>query len=195
MTVLLLFLLFVLDGAQDAAPTRVILKEAVLPIPVEQAWALWADGKGATSYGVPQAANIELKPGGKYEIFFNKEAPEGERGSEGCNVLSFIPHRMLAFTWNAPPSIPTLRKEDVRTEVDVFFEKVPEGTKVRLVQHGLGVGKDWDTYGDYFDRAWGLVLSVQKDWAAKQPNPTAPAPLEFQSLFTDGAVEVAYTRY
>src|SRR5712672_923199 len=85
-----------------AAPTRVIVKEAVLPVPVAQAWALWADSSGAASYGVPQAADIELRPGGKYEIYFNKNAPEGERGSEGCKVLSFIPQRMLAFTWNAP---------------------------------------------------------------------------------------------
>jgi uncharacterized protein YndB with AHSA1/START domain len=175
--------------------TKSIVKEAVLPIPVEQAYRLWADPKGATSYGVPQAAEIEPRPGGKYVIFFNKEAPEGERGSEGCTVLSAIPNRMISFTWNAPPSLAELRKANVRTQVNVLFDKVPEGTKVRLVQHGLGVGKEWDQYYDYFDKAWGLVLSVQKDWAAKQPKSDEPARPEFDGYFTDGAVEVAYTRY
>jgi len=181
---------------QDSTtPTRAIVKEQVLPVPVEQAWALWADAKGATSYGVPQAANIELTPGGKYEIFFNKQAPEGERGSEDCNVLSFIPKRMIAFTWNAPPSLVELRKANVRTEVDVVFDPVPGGTKVRLVQHGLGVGKEWDKYGEYFDKAWGVVFGAQQQWAAKQPKPSASAKPEFDGYYTDGAVEVSYTRY
>jgi uncharacterized protein YndB with AHSA1/START domain len=178
-----------------ATPTKASVKEVILPIPVEQAWALWADSNGATSYGVPQGANIELRPGGKYEIYFDKNAPEGERGSEGCQVLSFNPYRMISFTWNAPPTLTQLRKANARTQVNVFFDKVPEGTKVRLVQHGLGIGKEWDQYYDYFDKAWTMVLGVQRDWAGKQPK-SPPSPLtDYQSLYTDGAVEVSYTRY
>jgi uncharacterized protein YndB with AHSA1/START domain len=175
-------LVFCLIAQNAAAPTKSIVKEVVLPLPIEQAWALWADSKGATSYGIPQVANIELFPGGKYEIFFNKDAPEGERGSEGCNVLSVNPYHMISFTWNAPPTLAELRKADVRTQVNVFFEKSPYGTRVRLVQHGLGVGKEWDKYHEYFDKAWGLVLSVQKDWASKQPKVAPTSAADFQSL-------------
>lgn len=67
-------------------------------------------------WGVPHA-DIELKPGGKYEIFFSKSVPEGQRGSEGCTILAHAPDVMLAFTWNAPPSIPTLREAGAQTQV------------------------------------------------------------------------------
>ena len=32
---------------------------------------------------------------------------EGQRGTEGCRVLSYVPGEMFAFEWNFPPSIPT----------------------------------------------------------------------------------------
>ena len=66
-------LAFCLFLQNPATPTKAIVKEVVLPIPPEKAWTLWADSQGATSYGVPQGANIELVPGGKYEIYFSKD--------------------------------------------------------------------------------------------------------------------------
>jgi uncharacterized protein YndB with AHSA1/START domain len=109
-------------------------------------------------------------------------------------VISFVPQRMIAFTWNAPPSLAELRKANARTQVNVFFQRTPEGTKVRLVQHGLGVGKEWDKYGDYFDRAWGVVLNAQREWAVKQPKSVGDQP-RLDGYYTDGAVEVSYRRY
>jgi uncharacterized protein YndB with AHSA1/START domain len=192
----MLLAILILVAQFPSQPTRTITKEVILPIPVEKAWALWSDSKGVTSYGVAQSAEVELAIGGKYEWHFSKDAPAGERGSEGCTVLSFAKPRMIAFTWNTPPSIPELRKANARTEVDVFFDRIPGGTKVRLVQHGLGVGKEWDKYGDYFDTAWTSVLAKQKEWAENQPKDASEkSSSEFENYHNDGAVEVAYTRY
>lgn len=189
-------LLSVALSQSPSQPTRTIVKEVTLPVSIDTAWRLWSDPKGVTSYGLAEAADVELKLGGKYEWHFSKDAPAGERGSEGCTVLSYAVPRMIAFTWNAPPSIPELRKSGAMTEVDVLLDPVPGGTKVRLIQHGLGVGPDWDKYGDYFDKAWTSVLAKQKDWASKQSNDSAgKSAYAFEDFQNDGAVEVAYTRY
>lgn len=92
------------------------------------------------------------------------DAPEGSRGSEGCTVLSYLPMKMLAFTWNAPPSIPTLREAEARTQVVLQFTETGNGdVKVSLSQLGFGKGEDWDKYYDYFSRAWPRVLDRQKN--------------------------------
>ena len=73
--------------------------------------------------------------------------------------------KMLAFTWNAPPSIPTLREAKALTQVVLQFRETGDGAvKISLSQLGFGKGEDWDKYYDYFSRAWQRVLDRQKDY-------------------------------
>jgi uncharacterized protein YndB with AHSA1/START domain len=105
-------------------------------------------------------ARIELEPGGAYELYFNPEGAPGQRGGEGCKVLSFVPMEMLSFEWNFPPKIPALRDSGAKTWVVVqLFDAGPGKTRVRLTQLGWKDGADWDAGYAYFDRAWGMVLS------------------------------------
>lgn len=152
----------VVAGGQDAddskAEPRTIRKSVVVSAPVADVWAAWTTREGITSF-FGADAKVELKVGGAYEVYFAPSAPEGSRGSEGCHVLGFVPQELLAFSWSAPPSIPTIRKE--RTQVVLFFERIDaRQTRVRLVHHGWGTGEDWDQAFAYFDRAWGAVLQA-----------------------------------
>lgn len=143
----------VADGSE-----RMIVKEVVVQAAPAAAWRLWTTSDGVVSFAPPKA-HIDFRVGGAYEWYFVPDAPEGQRGSEGCTILGYIPERMLAFTWNAPPSIPAIRDSGGRTQVVVEFEAVEAGrTRVRLTQHGFGTGPDWDKYHAYFDKAWGKVL-------------------------------------
>ncbi len=68
-----------------------------------------------------------------------------------------VPMKLLAFEWNQPPSIPTLR--DVHTLVFLRFEELaPNQVRVVMTHTGWGVGEEWDKAYAYFDHAWDAVL-------------------------------------
>lgn len=98
--------------------------------------------------------HIEITPGGPYEIYFLLDNPIGLRGGEGCQVLSFIPNRMLSFTWNAPPQFPEIRSSTYHTWVVLeFMDK-----RLQLTHLGWPEDPEWSKVYDYFDRAWGIVM-------------------------------------
>ncbi|MHC4695620.1 MAG: SRPBCC family protein [Planctomycetota bacterium] len=141
---------------------RIIRKEVIVSASLAEVWNAWTTTEGVTSFGPPKA-DVELRVGGRYEWYFLPDAPEGSRGAEGCTVLSYLPMRMLSFSWNAPPAIPTLRDAGERTHVVVEFEQAPDKqVKLTLWQLGFGKGEAWDEYYAYFDRAWGIVLDNLK---------------------------------
>jgi len=141
---------------------RILELETTIRAPLSAVWAAWTMAEGVTAYG-PEAASIEMKIGGKYEWYFSMEAPPGLRGAEGCTVLAYVPEELLAFTWNAPPSIPTLREAEARTQVIVRMAQKDEGgVSVALTQRGYGTGEDWDQYYKYFSKAWPRVLERLK---------------------------------
>ncbi len=113
-------------------------------------------------------ARVELRVGGPYEILFGPpEAGEGNRGSEGCQVLAWVPDQMVAFSWSAPPDFPEERAQ--RTMVVVTLADNADGTTaLRLHHQGFGMGGHWPEVHAYFDRAWGKVLEAL---AAKFPAP------------------------
>ncbi len=191
------------NAAQDAAahppaPTqRIIRKEATVAGTVDDAWAAWTTQAGVASFFSPDS-RIELKLGGAYELYMGMTEPDasGLRGSEGCRVLSYVPRSMLAFEWNFPPAVPTLRNARAKTFVVVRFDSAGQGrTRVRLTQLGWQEGQDWDAGYAYFDRAWGKVL----EWltAARQEGRTpAAAPLATaeSKSWMDGEIRVTAVR-
>ena len=121
------------DGDAGRSRERVLQLETTIRAPLARLWHAWTTERGITAYG-PERASVDLRLGGKYEWYFSMDAPEGARGSEGCTILSYLPMKMLAFTWNAPPSIPTLREAKALTQVVLQFRET-ESTwgQVRVV--------------------------------------------------------------
>jgi len=140
---------------------RSFVKERVLAAPRSEVFAAWATEEGwKRVYGPDReeiAANIDLEIGGRYEWLFN-----GAVGSNGCQVLSYIPDRMLSFSWNAPPEQAESRAK--RTWVVVELEDAGEGeTLVRLTHLGFGEAAHWDETYAYFDKAWEYVLGTMAE--------------------------------
>ena len=136
---------------------KAIVKEATVTASLDDVWMAWTTTGGVESFFSPNA-KVELRVGGPYEIYFDMSAPYGSRGSEFCRVLSYLPKKMLSFEWNAPPSLGELR--DIHTIVVLQFEQLPDNNvKVTLNHHGWGEGEDWQAVYDYFDKAWGSVMS------------------------------------
>jgi len=148
---------------------------------VEKVWEAWTTNDKAVMFFAPKA-NIELTPGGPYELYFDLEAPMGSQGGEGCRVLSFLPMEMLSFEWNAPPDFPEVRREQMKKHTWVvvqFYPVAQDRTKVRLTHLGWKEGEEWEKVFQYFLRAWDIVLGrLERIFSTRKPidweNPYRP---------------------
>lgn len=137
--------------------TRVIHEQITLNAPPEKVYQLWTTEQGLISFFAPEC-KIEIKPLGAFEMYFLLNNKYGDKGSEGCKVLSFVPNRMLSFTWNAPPHLPLARKE-LSTVVVIFFHDAGNNkTNLELFNHGYPEGGEFDLALEYFKKAWVNVL-------------------------------------
>jgi len=135
-------------------------------------WSAFTTSEGATTF-FARGARIELRRGGVYEIYFNPDADPGDRGSEGCRVLSYLDGRMISFTWNAPPTFPELRwqrtfvvVELADGDADATADTAGARTSVTLTHAGWREGEEWEALFSYFDRAWDVVLgNLEKRFA------------------------------
>lgn len=147
---------------------------------VDDAWQAWTTMEGVTTFFAPQAS-VELAVGGDFEMYFDPKQPKGQRGSEGCKILSFVPGEMLSFTWNAPPHMPLVRQE--RTWVVLYFQSLEaKKTRISLIHLGWQVGEEWQKALQYFDKAWELVLGRLQYRFEK-------GPLDWKNPFTPGGTK------
>lgn len=135
---------------------RTIEFELKLDSPIEEVWQAWTTAEGITSFFAP-ACNLDLRPGGAYEIFFNPDEPPGQRGGDDMILLALQPPHLLSFTWNAPLSLPDVRPH--RTHVTLRLEgRNGNGTRLHFREDGFGQGGQWDERVEYFVRAWGQIV-------------------------------------
>lgn len=183
--VMALMLSTALAGASD----RKIEASIVVDTPRADCWAAWTTSEGAKLVA-PPAAKIELTLGGMYEWYFLPDAPAGTRGSEGAKVLAYLPNEWLAFSWNAPPSIPTLREAKKMTQVFVrFHELSPTQTRVEIRHPVPEEGPDWDKYFAYFRGAWPNVLKNMKANLEKPGRPAITPPTTGRSTIQEYALD------
>lgn len=136
------------------AADRMIRKETVVKATLADVWRAWSSPEGAREFFAPKA-NIQLEVGGAYEIFFD---PADERQStKGLKLLSYIPLEMISFQWNAPPSMPEVRKSPTWVVVQLRPESGGR-VAVTLTHLGWKEGEQWDQAFQYFTRAWDIVL-------------------------------------
>jgi uncharacterized protein YndB with AHSA1/START domain len=140
----------------------ILEKEVSIRAPLKKVWHAWTTEEGLEF--VSRKSNIELRIGGRYEWFMDSPPDnKGRRGSQGSNVLAFLPQKMLAFSWTFPPDIPELRYADERTHVVVLFDEDGDGqVHVRLHELGWKDGEQWQRGWEYFDKAWDSVLLAMK---------------------------------
>jgi uncharacterized protein YndB with AHSA1/START domain len=155
----LVLCLTIAPGGSPAAE-RAIEKRVTVDATLQQAWQSWTTREGIVAFLAPDA-HVEARAGGAFHIYFNPLAEPGSKGADDMRFMTLQPMKMLSFDWNAPPSLPEVRRQ--RTFVVVRFE--PEGerrTTVTLTHSGWGDGGEWDKAYAYFDRAWGNVLGNLK---------------------------------
>ncbi|MEE8586620.1 MAG: SRPBCC domain-containing protein, partial [Acidobacteriota bacterium] len=137
--------------APGTAKEKMIAKQVLVDGSLEAVWEAWTTSKGLETFFGRQC-RIEPRPEGALEIWFDPQAPPGQRGAEGLMVLAVEPRNMLSFTWSAPPKWPHARRQ--RTSVVVRFKQVGDNqTRVRLFHSGWGEGEQWQHSFDYFTQA------------------------------------------
>ena len=166
-------------GAQE----RAIRATVIVPASIDDVWTAWTTREGITGFFAPDA-NVDARVDGPFEVFFNPYAAPGMRGADGMRFLSLQDRKMITFTWNAPPTMPEVRKQ--RTYVTVrLHAKGEKQTEVTLYHGGWGEGEEWDRALAYFEKSWPNVLRSLElrftkgptdwtDWLAKMR--AAPAP-------------------
>jgi uncharacterized protein YndB with AHSA1/START domain len=166
----------------DEPADRVLHKEVVVYASPQEMWRAWTTRDGLAEWWVKDG-RVELEVLGPYELYLVPDAAEGSRGTEGCRVLSYLPHEMFSFEWNFPPGIPALRNAGAKTRVVLHFDDLHDGTvRVRLDQLGWQDSDDWEKGYAYFDKAWGWVIGqLQTHFAQKASRVES---------WIDGAVEV-----
>jgi len=160
--------------------------EVTIAAKPSEVWKALTTEEGIRSFYAP-AAKIEMIPGGAYEIYYKPDAPPGERGMEGTQVLSFVPNEMLAGTGSAPPQFPTVQKE--KTKWVILLDDLGNGqTRFRMSLLEFGTGPEWDHAYEYFlknNAAFPEMLRKRfvdgpVDWAARGvtlPPPTRNEPV------------------
>ena len=137
---------------------RVLTKSVLLDATVEEVWRAWTTLEGIRTFFAPEA-RVDIRPYGEYEILFSPEEPEGQKGAEGCRVLSYVSLKMFSFTWGAPPEFPDARKEIAQWVVLLLDEVDQKRTLLRFQEFGWKDDKEGKQVYDYFDQAWELVLA------------------------------------
>ena len=147
-------------SAPVAATDRIIVASIEVEASPETIWEMWTTEEGLSFFA--PASNIDLRPGGTYEVYFALDAPEGQRGSEGTTVLGFQENRMLAITWALPPYMPEVRPHLTPLIIEII--PVSESTTSVTITHtGWGEGGEWDDAYAYFQQNWPLVLTAMSD--------------------------------
>jgi uncharacterized protein YndB with AHSA1/START domain len=130
--------------------------KATIPAPICSVWEAWTTEAGIRSF-LSRDCHVDLRVKGEYEIYFNPDAPKGERGAEGTIILAIQPMNLFSFTWNNPPSIPEIRWQ--YTPVSLFFSsKDVNQTNLVLEHTGWGEGANWEKAFSYFDHAWNKIV-------------------------------------
>jgi len=136
---------------------KTIIKKRSIKASIDNIWNKWTTHEGLlTFFGADN--KVELRIGGAFEIYFMMDQPYGTRGAEGCEVLSFLPKKMLSFSWNAPPQFDAIRNGNHQTWVVVEMIAVGNVTEVTLTHLGWLEGEDWNAVYDYFVNAWDMVM-------------------------------------
>jgi uncharacterized protein YndB with AHSA1/START domain len=149
---------------------RSIVMMLVVDKSPEELFELWSTAQGTRRF-FGEDANIDLRPGGAYEIFFlPRDNPKSDVNStEGAKLLWVQENRELAFEWTAPPFAGELNTEPLPTWIEVSFAPLAgntDKTELRLAHHGFGRGENWDRTYEFFVRGWASILYRLDLWCS-----------------------------
>ncbi|UCG26976.1 MAG: SRPBCC domain-containing protein [Bacteroidales bacterium] len=135
---------------------KIIHTSVILNCSIESAFNYFADNDLLTKW-LTNNADVEMKEGGKYELFWTPKDPDPTNNSTyGCKVLAVERPYYLNIEWRGNAE----QKEfmnNVRplTNVTVLFLPLErKKTKVTLIHTGWRQDDNWEAARQYFINAW-----------------------------------------
>ncbi len=139
---------------------KIIVANAILNCSIDSAFNYFADNNLLIKW-LTNKANVEMKEGGKYELFWTPQDSDLTNNSTyGCRVLAVERPYYLNIEWRGNAE----QKEfmnNVRplTNVTVLFSNLDDTkTKVTVIHTGWRQDDNWETARLYFKKAWTVAF-------------------------------------
>ena len=105
-----------------------------------------------------EIADVEPRPGGKYELFWDPNDRENN-STIGCRVTAIEECKFLAFEWKGPAQFKNFMNNITPlTHIVVFFlpylDDKEQSTEVHLLHTGWGDSTEWEEAREWFEKAW-----------------------------------------
>ncbi len=144
---------------------KIIQIEIILDCDVSQAFNFFTINEKLESW-LPEKAEVELKVGGKYELFWDPQNRE-INSTIGCKITSIERNKFISFEWKGPERFQSFMNFcDPLTHVVVVFSSRYEDhkkTTLFLFHSGWRDDPEWQKAHDYFEKAWTGALTNLKE--------------------------------
>lgn len=144
---------------------KIITVVAILNCSADQAFNYFSDNLLLTQW-LTNKADVELKVGGKYELYWTPDDPDKTNNSTyGCKILSFDKPYYINFEWcgNAEQKSFMNNVRPLTNVTIIFSELENEKTKVTLLHSGWRQDENWESARQYFIIAWFGALKKLED--------------------------------
>ena len=125
----------------------------------EKAFAMFTVNENLQTW-LTEIADVEPKPGGKYELFWDPDDRE-HNSTIGCKVTMIQKHKLIAFEWKGPKQFKHFMNTAVPLTLVVVFFLPCDGssaaepcTEIHLIHSGWRDSAEWSEARSYFDKAW-----------------------------------------
>ena len=149
----------------------IIQIEIELNCGVSQAFNLFTVNEKLESW-LPEKAEVELKVGGKYELFWEPKNRE-INSTIGCKITSLEKNKFISFEWKGPEKFQSFMNfSDPLTHVVVIFSPKcddPKTTTLYLFHSGWKDDPDWQKAREYFENSWTGALTNLKEKLSIKP--------------------------
>ena len=146
---------------------KIIVRTAKLNCSKEEAFEMFTKNKRLETW-LTAKADVEPQKGGKYELFWEPEAPENN-STIGCKILAIDQSNLLNFEWKGPKQFKYFMN-DVRplTNVSVVFTEQNDKTIVTLIHTGWRDTDEWEQARQYFTNAWKMAFDQLESYIKKK---------------------------
>jgi uncharacterized protein YndB with AHSA1/START domain len=111
-------------------PASEIRHSVFIRAPRAKVWAALTTGQAMDAWWGTRGSEIDLRPGGKLTLRWRGWGPERDINADReCDVVEVVPPKRFVFRWG--------ETADKMTTVEFELEERPDGTLVRLREHGF----------------------------------------------------------
>jgi len=135
---------------------KIIVTHAILKCNSETAFSYFEKNELLTKW-LTGKAEVEMKVGGKYELFWSPDDPDLTNNSTlGCKVLAVEKPHFFNIEWrgNAEQKHFMNNIRPLTNVTVLFFPIDSNNTKITLIHTGWRQDKDWESARNYFVNAW-----------------------------------------